>query len=271
MQDAPMQVFGTDDLVDDLHALGLQRGDGVFVHCALGQIGHVIGGPRGVIEALIKTVGDMGLIGMPGFSTDAYDPSDTFGITLSEAEHARIRAQVPGFDKDRSNVSANGAVAEGFRTWPGVVRSPHPTTSVLLFGKDAEEHATPHDPAGWATGPETPWGHLMQRPDMKILLIGVGWNRCSALHAAESLAPHKRTKTRHFKDAATGEWTTAPDVADDRDRLFPLVGTDWEKDGTVTQGKLGNALCRVTGYKELVTYAAEWINTRNQADGVAAG
>ncbi|MEM7176413.1 MAG: AAC(3) family N-acetyltransferase [Pseudomonadota bacterium] len=235
-----MRILGRDDLAQDLRALGVSPGDGVFVHTALGRIGHVIGGPRGLIEALMDAVGPGGLIGMPGFSKDAYDPADLHGTEGAGADRAHLRAQVPGFDPARSDVSGNGAVPEAFRSWPGVVRSPHPTSSVLLWGEGAADLATPHDPAGWATGPATPWGRLRARRSMKILLIGVGWNRCSALHAAESLAQHRRTKQRHFKTGpGDAPWIEAPDVADDLDRLFPLVGAAWEAEGGVTTGPVG--------------------------------
>ena len=163
-------------------------GDGLFAHTSLGRIGHVIGGPRGLIEALIDAVGETGLVAMPGFSRDAYDPVEFAGADVSAEDHQRIRDQVPGFDPLRSDVAQNGAVPEAFRAWPGVVRSPHPTSSVLVYGPDAATTAARHDPHGWATGPATPWGKLRDRPQMKILLIGVRWNRCSALHAAESIA-----------------------------------------------------------------------------------
>ena len=219
-------ICGSDDIAADLNALGVESGDGLFVHSSLSRIGHVIGGPRGLIEALIKVVGPDGLIGMPGFSQDAYDPVDVLGIEVTPDRHAGIRRQVPGFDPVLSNVRENGAVPEAFRSWPGVVRSHHPTSSVLLFGPDAEAMAAAHDPFGWATGPKSPWGRLRERQAMKILLIGVGWNRCSALHAAESIAEHKRKKTRRFKNGFGSEatWIEAPDVADDLDTLFPLVG-----------------------------------------------
>ena len=264
------RILGKDDLVGDLRALGLAAGDGVFVHSALGQIGHVIGGPRGLIEALVDVVGDDGLVGMPGFSRDAYDPADFLDIEMSDLEHARIRGQVPGFDKDRSDVRQNGSVPETLRSWPGVVRSQHPTSSVLLLGADAETYAGEHDPYGWATGPTSPWGRLMNRPNMKVLLIGVGWNRCSALHAAESLAKHKRVKTRHFKlgNQRDGSWIEAPDVADDLDRLFPLVGAAWESEGRVATGNVGGAASRLTDYRQLVTFASDWISERNRLDGV---
>ncbi len=272
MSDASKPIVGKDDLVADLKALGLAAGDGVFVHSALGQIGYVIGGPRGLIEAMIDVVGDAGLIGMPGFSRDAYDPVTMHDVKVSDAEHARIKDQVPGFDPSRSNASQNGSVPEAFRMWPGAVRSPHPTSSVLLWGRDASAYAANHDPHGWATGPASPWGQLMDRRRMKILLIGVGWNRCSALHAAESVAKHKRTKIRHFKlgDQRDGVWTNAPDVADDLDTLFPLVGAAWEAEGEVRAGMMGGAKSLLTDYGPLVRFAANWISERNRLDGVAA-
>ena len=167
-------ILGEQDIVSDLSAAGIKPGDGVFVHTALGQVGHVIGGPRGLIQALTNTVGPDGLIGMPGFSEDAYDPVERLELDVDQDAHEHIRRQVPGFDPVCSDVRKNGAVPEAFRCWPGVVRSPHPTSSVLLWGGDAETLSQPHDPYGWATGPETPWGQLRNRPNMKILLIGVG-------------------------------------------------------------------------------------------------
>ena len=262
-------VFGSADLARDLAALGVEPGDGLFVHSSLGAIGHVIGGPRGLIEALIAAVGPTGLIGMPGFSRDAYDPAERWGVPISDARRAAVRAQVPGFDPALSNVRQNGAVPEAFRSWPGVVRSPHPTSSVLLLGPDAAALAHPHDPSGWATGPETPWGRMRARPAMKVLLIGVGWNRASALHAAESIATHRRTADRHFKTGpGDAPWIDAPDVENDLDRLFPPVGKAWEDAGGVTFGRVGHADCRLCGYDDLVTFAADWIGRRNAADGV---
>lgn len=264
-----MEIFGRDDLAGDLRRLGVVPGDGVFVHTALGRVGHVIGGARGLIEALLGAVGSQGMVGMPGFSTDAYDPCDLHTLHRAPEERARIRAQVPGFDPARSDVRGNGTVPEAFRAWPGVVRSLHPTSSVLLLGPEAEAFCHPHDPAGWATGPDSPWGRLRHRPAMKILLLGVDWTRCSALHAAESLARHRRTKQRHFKTGpGDAPWIDAPDVADDLGRLFPLVGADWEAAGGVTRGTVGRAEARLTGYDALLAFAAPWFDARNAADGV---
>lgn len=230
-------------------------------------IGTVVGGPRTIIEALFSVVGDRGLIAMPGFSTDAYFPADIDRAKCSSAEIAEIEASVPGFDLERSPTAGMGVIAETFRTWPGTVRSLHPAVSVCLNGLEAEHYASEHTLA-WATGPGTPFGRLRQRPEMKMLLVGVGWNRCTALHTAESLAEPMRTKVRRFKiSSATCEWMETPDVADDLDRLFPLAGKAFEEAGAVMTKQLGEAETRICDYAALVSFAAQWIGQANLESG----
>ena len=262
---ATVTIYGSDDITADLPSLGFEPGNGLFVHSSLSKIGYVSGGPRGLIEALVRAVGPNGLIGMPGFSRDADDPVEQLGIGVDPAQHADIRRQVPGFDRMRSNVRQNGAVPKAFKRWPGVVRSHHPTSSVLLFGRDAEAMAAKYAPLGWATGPDTPWGRLSERQAMKILLTGIGWNRCSALHAAESVAEHKRETIRKFKNGsgADARWTEAPDVANDLGTLSPRVGKAWERQGGVRIGKIGEADSRLTDYDPLLIFASEWISACN--------
>ncbi|TMV79119.1 AAC(3) family N-acetyltransferase [Thioclava sp. BHET1] len=101
---------------------------------------------------------------------------------------------------------------------------------------------------------------------MKILLIGVGCDRCSALHTAETLASNRRTKTRRFKSGPIDSpWFELPDVADDYGRLFPMVGAVFESSGLVRFGALGQAQCKVCNYSNLVTFASERIDVANAA------
>jgi len=254
-------------LQDNLRALGVLPGDGIFVHASMHAIGPTIGGPRAVVQALLSAVGSSGLIGMPGFSTDAYFPRHLDRSALSEDTIQEIENAVPGFDINTSPTAGMGVIAETFRTWPETKRSDHPAVSICLNGQDATEYISPHSLA-WATGPDTPLGRLRFRNQMKILLIGVGWNRCSALHTAESLADDKRTKSRRFKTGpGDAPWIETPDVADDLDRLFPLVGAAFEDTNAVTIGRFGGAGCKLCDYAPLVGFAAEWINKANRQSG----
>ncbi|HHI71617.1 MAG TPA: AAC(3) family N-acetyltransferase [Rhodobacteraceae bacterium] len=253
-------------LSSDLVNLGLKEGDGVFVHASLGAIGNVVGGARAVINALLEVTGGKGLIAMPGFSTDAYFPKEFDRAALSPFEIQEIENAVLGFDPKSSSALGMGIIAETFRNWPGTIRSQHPTSSVCLLGADAANYIAPHS-LEWASGPQSPSGRLMKRPNMKTLLIGVGWNRCSALHVAETLTTPKRTKIRRFKPDRSAQWVETPDVADDLDRLFPLVGSAFESKGKVSRGNIGNAPSRLCGYRDLIEFATRWIGEANNKSG----
>lgn len=254
-------------LQDDLRSLGIRAGDGVFVHASLRAVGQVVGGPRAVIEALVQAVGADGLTGMPGFSTDAYFPVKMDRNACSERDIQKIETAVLGFDSATSSASRNGAIAETFRSWPGTIRSQHPTTSICIWGREAQRYAAEHS-IEWASGADSPLGMLCNRPQMKILLIGVGWNRCSSLHTAESFAEPKRIKTRRFKSGpGQAKWVESVDVADDKERLFPAAGQAFEETGAVTYGKIGNAECRVFDMDRLVRFGAGWFSAANLKSG----
>ncbi|SLN32273.1 SPBc2 prophage-derived aminoglycoside N(3')-acetyltransferase-like protein YokD [Roseivivax jejudonensis] len=260
-------ILTVDSLARDLRVLGLRTGDGVFVHASMRAIGPVIGGARSVIEALQQVLGRDGLIGMPGFSGDASFPPHLDRAAMSEREIAEAERAVPGFDRRRSATLGMGVIAETFRTWPGTERSDHPNVSICLNGRGAAELTASHSRA-WATGPDTPLGRLCDRPATKILLIGVDWTRCTALHTAEARARHRRTKLRRFKSGPNdADWVETHDVADDLGRLFPAVGAAFEAAGRVHRGRVGAAECRLCDLAELVGFAAEEIDAANRASG----
>lgn len=260
-------INSVSSLQNNLHTLGVREGDGLFVHASMHAIGPTIGGARAVVEALLSAVGGAGLLAMPGFSTDAYFPSNIGSDAVSPDVRTMIEDAVLGFDSETSPNSGMGVIAETFRTWPGTCRSVHPTTSICLNGLNATEYASRHALA-WATGSETPLGYLRTRKAMKILLVGVGWNRCSALHTAESLAETRRTKIRRFKTGmGNSPWIETLDVADDLDRLFPKVGAAFEETGLVSSGELGQAPSNICDYTPLVSFATDWINNANIASG----
>ncbi|KMW58864.1 aminoglycoside N3-acetyltransferase [Candidatus Rhodobacter oscarellae] len=245
----------------DLDALGVKDGDALFVHAGIKGLGA---GPDDIIQALLAAVGDAGLVAMPGFSTDAYFPAHLSREAMTAAEIAKAEADVPGFDPKTSPTDGMGVLAERFRTWPGTLRSGHPTISVCAHGAGAEQVVAQH-PLDWACGPDTPFGAFLRRPNAKVLLINVGWNRCSLLHTAETLADPRRVKTRRVKHE--GKWVESPEVADDLGRLFPSVGAAFEDTGAVRTGPVGKAEARLCSAPDLVDFGSEWISAANEASG----
>lgn len=259
----PVRAIAAAGLAEELRDLGVNRGDGLFVHASLRSIGPVSGGAAAVVRALLETTGPQGLLAMPGFSGDACLPPG-----VSPADKPAAEAAVPGFDPARSPAHGMGAIAETFRQMPGTLRSSHPAVSVCAQGADAASLLERHSLA-WATGAGTPFGRMMRRPEMKILLIGVGWNRCTALHTAEYFARPRRVKTRRFKTGpGSAPWMETPDVADDMERLFPAAGSAFEKTGRVSKGEIGQAECRICRFEELVSFASRWIGAANSATGM---
>lgn len=100
---------------------------------------------------------------------------------------------------------------------------------------------------------------------MNILLLGVGWARCSALHTAETLVATRRTKKRVFKHSNI--WMETPDVADDNGRLFPTVGQAFDKIGAVSRQTVGQAEARLIPYAEFVSFATSMIESLLLRDG----
>lgn len=269
---ASAEPFAVRDIAADLRALGLETGDLVFVHAALSAVGRTVCGPRAVIEALQQVVGPDGLVAMPGFSDDARDPMER-DPRPPEAHWPKLRAETPPFDPAITPNSGMGAIAEAFRTWPGVVRSPHPAASICAWGAGAVELTSSH-PLDWAMGADSPFGALMRRERSKVLLLGVGWNRCSALHTAETFADGRRLKTRRSRvRGADGApiWVESQDVGDDLGRLFPALGAAYETTGAVTRGAVGHADARVAGLAALIAFATPWLEGALARDAGASG
>lgn len=139
-------------------SLGICRGDTVLVHSALSRLGHIQGGPRTIIGALLRITGPEGTLVMPAFP---------FGGSMQE-----YVSSSPVFDL-RTTPSLSGALSEEFRRLPGVRRSLHPTHSVCAFGRHAEALVRDHELSGSPCGPLSPFGKIKD-VRAKVLRIGTG-------------------------------------------------------------------------------------------------
>jgi aminoglycoside 3-N-acetyltransferase len=151
-----------DRLVEDFRALGLKESDRLALHSSLKSIGFVLGGPETVIRALTKVVGPEGTILMPAFSR----PAPRFVMT-----------ETP---------SRTGLITETFRQMPGVIRSPHPTHSVAVWGRDAEAIAAGHERAS-GLGVDSPF-HRLAKTGGLVIFLGCDSRSSSIIHVAEALA-----------------------------------------------------------------------------------
>jgi aminoglycoside 3-N-acetyltransferase len=253
-------ILTKEDLIKGFRECGVADGQAIFVHCSLSKLGFVVGGAETVIRALLEIVGEEGTLMMPSQTWKNLDPSK--GVHWEEPKEwwDIIRQNWPAYDKAVTPTLTMGAVAEMFRSWPGVKRSDHPARSVAAVGKYAEFLTKDHDLSN-IFGENSPVDKLYQL-DGNILLIGVGYDKNTSLHLAETRANFKGKK---FTDESSAvmvngkrEWVTY-NTQDVDDSDFTLLGEIYDKENNIVVNKIGNADVRFMRQKPLVDWAVEWM------------
>lgn len=241
----------------DLAAIGVASGMTLVVHSSLSAIGWVIGGPQSVVRALLHVLGDGGTLVMPAATPYCADPETWPASPVPGSWLAEVRDSLPVFDP-LTTPTTMGAIPEAFRTWPGTLRSNHPLESVCARGVSASEVTLEH-PLAFSEGAGGPFGRLYDL-DSWVLLLGVGFNRCTALHFAESLSEKRRVTTVRFPALDNGRrvWLEVPNVANDNDRLFPDIGQQFVSSGMTRQGPVGDAPSTLLSMRSLVGFASRY-------------
>ena len=255
-----MKPVTKEDILNALHSLGLEKGQTVMVHTSLSGIGYVCGGAQAVIEALLETVGEKGTVMMPAQSWKNLDPEDGVHWDVEEEYWQVIRDSWPAYDKHITPTNTMGAVAEMFRSWPGTLRSDHPARSVAARGKHAEYLTAGHSLSN-IFGDGSPIGKLYEL-DGDVLLIGVGYDKNTSLHLADTRAvyPGKHNCVEHSAVMENGKrvWKAYETLCVDGED-FVRIGAAFEQAHTVRRGLLGHAELRLMKQRELVDFAVDWI------------
>lgn len=227
----------TASLAADFVQLGLRPGAIVMVHSSLRRIGWTDGGPVTVIEALLEVLGPHGTLVMPAESPQLAEPG---------TRHV--------FDP-RTTPTTMGAIPEAFRSYPGTHRSNHPLGSVCANGSRAQEITAEHALELYE-GRGTPFEKAYQL-DAWTLLLGVGFNRCTSLHYAESLVPNRRTMISRFPIVENGVrvWVEKLSMGTDNGTHFPIVGQRFVDQGRVRSRKVGSADALLFSTRALVDFA----------------
>lgn len=248
------------DLLEGFKKCGMKKGDNVIVHASLSSLGFVVGGAETVIRALLESVGEEGTIIMPSQTWKNLDPSK--GVHWEEPEewYDIIRENWPAYDKYVTPAIGMGIVAELFAKWPGVKRSDHPARSVAAVGKNAEYITENHDLSN-IFGEDSPVDKLYKLNGY-ILLLGVGYNKNTSFHLAETKADFVSKKFTEESSAilvnGKREWVKyrTQDV-DDSD--FILMGQVYEDENNINVYKIGQADVRYLEQRALVDWSVRWM------------
>lgn len=218
-------------LAQDLRALGVERGDTIFMHSSFKSLGPLQGksgpGDAGtVIGSLEDCVGPDGLLMLPSFNL-------LDGGNEARAKNWNVEA----------TPSTVGYITEYFRGMPGTFRSDHYSHSVAARGRGAEEIVRDH---GCREGMRSPWdlerwGHTYgsrspmikayDRPRGKILMMGVDYTSSTFCHVVEVTYWNERLRN---DPEAEYLWV---------DRL--RAGEYWDSLGKMRRGPVGRADCRL--------------------------
>lgn len=222
-----------DELVRQLHDLGVQRGAVLLVHAAFSRAGPVEGGPSGLIAALRDALGSHGTLVMPSMSSDdghVFDPRTT-----------------PCPDM--------GVVAETFWRFGGVLRSDNPG-AFAAAGPLAERITAPH-PIDPPHGLDSPVGRAFEL-DAQVLLLGIGHDANTTIHLAENLAGVRYRRDMYVTILKGGRPTRYEyREIDHCCRKFSLM--DHWLDGNRLQrgGVVGHAEARLARSRDIVAVATE--------------
>ncbi|MGK5640907.1 aminoglycoside N(3)-acetyltransferase [Streptomyces sp. URMC 126] len=242
----------------DLARLGVAPGDTLLVHSSLSSLGWVCGGALTVVHALMDAVGEHGTLVVPTHTPDNSDPADWSNPPVPESWWPVIRAESPAYDPRVTPALGMGVIPETVRTWPGAVRSAHPQTSFAAVGPRAAALVAEHAPDSML-GEGSPLARL-EEAGGRVLLLGTGFEKCTAFHLAEYRVPRPpRTEYACAVRASDGgrAWASFTDVAlDERD--FGRLGEAFAATGAVTTGRVGQATAHLFSLAEAVAFAVTW-------------
>lgn len=172
-----MREISRVQVIESLHSVGLQTGDGLLVHSALQYLGRPVEGV-GMYYSALRTVLD----GAEPASTPGSDPQALTQGTLAVPTFNFAFARGLPYDPETTPSEGMGAFSEYIRQHPGARRTTHPMQSLAVLGRYADDLAS-RDTAS-AFDPGSAFERMLEL-DFKLLLLGADIQAVSMLHYSE--------------------------------------------------------------------------------------
>jgi len=159
-------MFTKEELKAHIKTLGIKPTDTVLIHTSLRAVGEIENGADALIDAFCEYLSD-GLFIVPTHTW------------------ANVNKDQPVFDVNKT-LPCIGTLPTVAAFRKDGIRSLHPTHSVWAHGKAAAEFVKGEETRTTPAAPDSCWGKL---PELKakILLIGVGNNRNTFIHAVDEM------------------------------------------------------------------------------------
>jgi aminoglycoside 3-N-acetyltransferase len=159
------------DLINFYNQIGIEKGDTLFVHSSLRNLGYILNGAEEIISSLVEFIDckESGTLMMPSF------PNQVFGYDYLKENKF--------FDVNKTP-SKMGVITEFFRQKFDCFRSYHPTHPVIAFGKKAKFYTSNHHKDITPFSKNSPFYKITQNQG-KILLLGVKYDTLTSFHLLE--------------------------------------------------------------------------------------
>ena len=222
-------------LADQLLDLGVEPGGVLVVHASYRAIRPVEGGPQGVIDALLETVGPDGTIVMPSWSGDDDRP----------------------FDPTAPSTADLGVIADTFWRQPGAVRTPHPFTFAAMGPQALRITSDPLPMPPHRL--ESPIGRAWEL-DGQILLLGVGHDSNTTIHLAEVLGGAPYRVPKHITHMVDGRAVRIEYGENDHCCQRFALADEWLRERDLQrEGPAGHGRARLIRSRDLVDVVVEQV------------
>lgn len=254
----------TSTIAADLRALGVEAGDTVLVHGSLSSLGWVCGGASAIVDALLAVVTETGTVVMPTHSPGNMEPANMKHPPVPEEWYETIREEMPPFRPDCTPTQGMGAIAECFRSYPGVQRSDNPQHSFAAWGADARFVTADHA-LEYSLGEQSPLARVYDL-DGDVLYLGTTHATSTSIHLAEYRTDldigERDTGSAIVTEDGDREWVRWADLDFD-DGDFPECGAAFEdaRPEAYETGSIGAADAKRLSQPALVDFAVDWLET----------
>ncbi len=255
------EIVTRKDIVSGLQLLGVQEGMVLEVHASMKSLGYVIGGAQSVVDALIEAVGFDGTVVMPIQASENTEPSFWENPPVDRQLWKKIRENMPAFKPDESDIANMGAITENLNRRPGAYRSYHPSCAFVTYGRYGKLISQKQS-LDFALSEESPLGQMYQMPSY-VLLMGVDYDRCTAMHLAEYRSNARQVILQGGAVEENGyrKWVKYLDLALDSDE-FVEIGQKMELNNMVREGKVGKSNCKLFRLADAVDFASEYLQKK---------
>jgi aminoglycoside 3-N-acetyltransferase len=251
-------------LVDQFRSLGVSPGQVVMMHVSVKAVGHVMGGPNVILQALLDVLGADGTLMMYAGWQDIPD----FVQQLPPELRHQYYAEHPPFDPAISrSFRDNSILVEFLRTWPGTLRSQNPEASMVALGKHAEQLTQSHS-LNYGYGAESPLARLVELRGY-VLMLGAPLDTITLLHHAENRARLRHKNVVHYQCPilinGVKTWVDIEDydTGDPHDDYsFEAIAAEYVETRSARSGSVGDAECYLLDAVNLTAFAVDWLESR---------